>query len=388
MSSSKILIICTRYSVSGEDPYLTDDLINEMLVERDVVVLAIGNIIDEDVSRVVSTRGERLHVFLVPHLIKNRFVKYLVLWPSIFLRLIQIRFHHPDIKSIIAFGPLLPIWPAIAFLDVFRAKKLCVIFDIFPLHQSQIGAVPKLASDFLRLVEIGLLSRFNMLTGMTPANVSLIESYYGMRGHVYLLPLWGSYRVISKLDNLNEQVGKGTIKLIFGGQITFGRDFEILLKLLLELRKMHLPIEVDIFSSGEKYQDLKNKYSQERGWLKFRNKINREKYRTALAEYDIGLVVTDADVSVPTFPSKIIDYLSAGIKVLCLLEKTSDVAEVISNTEAVFVNNFDLSQSSINKMAEFVESSSKRLDSTTVAKFVEKFSAKLAVTRINELLLQ
>ena len=49
----------------------------------------------------------------------------------------------------------------------------------------------------------------------------------------------------------------------------------------------------------------------------------------AVASCDVGIVATVANVDVPTFPSKTIDYLRAGVPVAASVEATTDFGEFV-----------------------------------------------------------
>jgi hypothetical protein len=368
--------------LSKNDPYLTNDLVNELSKKQKIVVLAIGDITCNQKLNKNRSMNTIVTEYISSFYINVRYLKYFFLWLQITFKLFYIRIIHSDIDSIITFAPLFPIAPVIFFINIFKAKKHCIIFDIFPIHQSQIGAIPTSCANILKRVEKFLLTRFDTISGMSPANINFIISYYNLKKQtIFVLPLWGSYKMnkeLSEKSNYSE-----IIRLVFGGQITYGREFDKMVNFLQIMREMKLQVEVDVFSSIEVTEQYSRKFARFNNWLKFFNRINRDEFRQKLSNYDVGLVVTCENVSVPTFPSKIIDYLSAGVKVLGLLERSSDVSAVINKIDAIHINNFDFSENSLKQMKEFLINSKEKLSEKFIEDFRYTYNVKQSADLLN-----
>lgn len=367
----EVLLICGRYSVSNEERYLTNDIVCGL--EQSgcrVTVLGMGDIIGRKVS--ICEKNWVKREYLVPFYYKWRFLKYFLIWPRLIIKLAVIWLTNQEFERVIVFGPLLPFWPISLMIGFFNAKKICIITDIFPIHHNEIGAIPQGLTKSLKILESLLLRKYQVITGMSPANVEAIKSYYLLRGQdVRELRLWGTKypeAVIIRDNRLSQ------ISLVFGGQITFGRDIEELLWLMRELKQRQNSLQVDIYSSGKYFDRVRARYANRWDWITFRERISRESYLLNLPRYDIGLITTMGRVSVPTFPSKIIDYLCSGLKVICLIEKASDIEKVIADPEHLIVNNYIFSEANLNAISLFMQSALQARSEKRVRYFREEFS--------------
>jgi hypothetical protein len=58
-------------------------------------------------------------------------------------------------------------------------------------------------------------------------------------------------------------------------------------------------------------------------------RIDRDAYLKLIQRAHIGIAITVPNVSIPSYPSKIVDYFRMGLPAVVCLERTSDVGEII-----------------------------------------------------------
>src|SRR4029079_7411115 len=68
--------------------------------------------------------------------------------------------------------------------------------------------------------------------------------------------------------------------------------------------------------------------------VEFLGWVPRQEYLDLLTRAHAGLAITVPNVSIPSFPSKIVDYFRMGVPAILSLEKSSDVGAMISATGA------------------------------------------------------
>jgi glycosyltransferase involved in cell wall biosynthesis len=66
-------------------------------------------------------------------------------------------------------------------------------------------------------------------------------------------------------------------------------------------------------------------------FLIVKKKVNRKAYQELLSSVDMGIVCTVDGVDVPTFPSKVLDYMALSLPVVASVEKTTDFGQFIIN---------------------------------------------------------
>ena len=169
----KILVISANYSVYDDNPKLTNDLVNEL--ERDgnlVQVVALG---DGSVDRIKGTIEE----IVINVKSQVKYFKYFIIWPLLFFKLMKVIKKFGVIDQVIMTAPLTVMWPAALLLKYMKvSKKTAIIFDIFPIHQQQIGAIPNALAPMAKALECFLLGGFSEVTAMGNNNKEHIGKYF------------------------------------------------------------------------------------------------------------------------------------------------------------------------------------------------------------------
>lgn len=371
----RILFVCAKYATKAEDAYLTNDLVNEYGRQgHHVTVVALG---DADLERESDLLSE--NVIGISSSVK--YVKYFLVWPRLVKALLQVLHANRRFDAVIVTAPLAVIWPVSALMPVFDcAEKVAVIFDIFPLHQVQMGSIPAWAERVLRFFEVLLLKPFHAVTAMGPNNRKVIAEYYfgNCPGfNVKTVSLWGKPHAAC---NVPCKV-TGPIRMIFGGQIIKGRRLDKLVDFLALVIGRGVEIRLSIYSQGGGFLDMKAQH-RETPWIEFHDQVSRDSYIETLSRYHVGAIVTDEKVTLPTFPSKVIDYLQAGLYSFCLVEKQSDLYDLLGNNPRVHINSFDFSQEGVDSAVNFF-TAMRQLDSSAEADLLrELFTVEKAAERI------
>jgi glycosyltransferase involved in cell wall biosynthesis len=343
---NKILFITPKYNSNVDDPYLTNDLVSEISKKVDHIDV-IGY---SDIN--IRRNFGNIHEVLINISSNVKFIKYFFVWPQLIFSIIKLILTRRKYTKIIFFAPLTTMWPAAILQCFIRAEsRVCIIFDIFPGHQCQIGSIPKRLEKFAFQFEKILLNRFDLYSAMEVNNKAAISEYYCIKKEkIFVLPLWISnfFDSAKKMKNTTD-----IYKFIFGGQLIKGRRFDLLIDFLNKLQSSGTNIHVDVYSKGEYFEQLKSQYTGF-NWLVFKNQITREEYYKILPYYDVGLIVTDSNVVFPTFPSKILDYINVGLACLAVVEKTTDLAKISQEMDFIHLNHFDFSPEAIEKLKNFL----------------------------------
>lgn len=339
-----------------------------------VTVVALG---ESSVNRL----DEHIEEHIIKSYSKPRILKHVFIWPTIIATLLKVINRNSKYDQVIMFAPLSVMWPA-AFIVRFisAAKKTAVIFDIYPVHQVKIGAIPSLLERPLKSIELWLFSGFTEFTAMGEYNRKYIKNYYFSAKNetsVKILNLWGR-GIHAKFRNSRHD---DVVRAVFGGQITKGRDFNALLVFFEKLRSTGLALELDIYSHGADYDELKKSYSRI-SWIKFKGRMPREEYFDRLPDYDVGIIVTDQKADLPTFPSKIVDYIEAGLRTYCLVERESELYSLLGKFDVVYINPFRFDAEEVSKSAAFLNGCRDGHDGEQFQKIRDLFSAKTAVHRL------
>jgi len=341
-----VLVITTNYKVCDSNPYLTNDIVNQMAKKGfSVVVVGYG-------ERAGVYKKENISEYIINVTSKLKILKYVLIWPRLIYLMLKVLRTEKSFDQVVMVAPLSVMWPAAALIRFCRIKKkTAIIFDIFPIHQMQIKALPKWIGPLAKWLECVLLSAFNDVTAMGINNKKYIENYYSSalkRSKVRVLPLWSGKKASQKNANFNSD----KIRFVFGGQIIKGREIGSMISYLSNLRNRGLGLTLDIYSKGSGYKLIQQEYGA-LNWISFNSQIPRDEYIETLSRYQVGLIVTDGSVTLPTFPSKVIDYVTAGLATYSLVEKESDLSFLAEDSCLIYLNNFDYSEAEIEKSIAF-----------------------------------
>ena len=337
-----IVILTTKFSTDPLSPWLTNELAETLNGDdHNVQVLCLDWAASNGRGTFV-VNGVTVHNY--PAISLNylpgslaKLIKWVV---SSFLA------HHYFITSIaknkfdvmVAFSPCIAVWYCLLKLKKITTKSVVVYWDFFPIHNYEIG---KIRSKFLMkpafLIEKYLLSKFNSVGCMSEMNVSFFKNYFSLGSvvKVFELPVWGRRSLHADEDGTVStlRVRCEYEKLaVFGGQLEHGRGIDTLLRLAKDLKTRNADIALVIAGDGplkslviEAEQDgLHN--------LIYLGQLPRDKYVEFIRTCDIGIVSTQTNVSVPTYPSKCVDYLLAPLPIIAIVEASTDFGRIIQDS--------------------------------------------------------
>ncbi len=123
--------------------------------------------------------------------------------------------------------------------------------------------------------------------------------------------------------------GRSANSGIFGGQIAEGRGIVE----IIDAAKLAAAARPDLYFlliGRGRLEGLVQAYIDGGGNnLALRPSIPREDYLSLVSACDVGMVCTVEGVDVPTFPSKTIDYLRAGVPVAASVERSTDFGRFV-----------------------------------------------------------
>ena len=141
-----ILFVTSKYHSSVCNPYLTNDLVNE--VSRHVNKVAVVGLGDCTCNKKRGNITE--NILNIPD--SPKYIKYFYIWPKLTYLLIKTSIKEGAFDQVVMFAPLTVIWPAALIIRLLKIKKkTAIVFDLFPIHQIQIGSIPPNISSIARL---------------------------------------------------------------------------------------------------------------------------------------------------------------------------------------------------------------------------------------------
>jgi len=338
-SLNKVLVVCTKYDLSGEAPWLTNEFCEE-LAGRGIEVVVCFVDWSASVKEYSLIKDGAVTVIACPKKNYERFVGWgkLMKWAGASFgayREVKARVGL-DFDVVVSFSPSFTDMGLVNRVVRRRgAKSFYILWDFFPMHHRQIGLI-KNSILYLgaRLVERYMMSFHDVVALMSPANIKYFESVWPEFSSVkkIIFPIWGrssSSRVKEIYLDERERLGfaQDDYVCVYGGQLDAGRGVDVVFELADIVPEN---VKFLIIGWGENFDFYREKSNA------FRNisvvpARPRAEYKALLGSCDCGLVLTDTATDVPTFPSKTFDYFDAGLPIIAHTEVSTDYGYIISS---------------------------------------------------------
>jgi glycosyltransferase involved in cell wall biosynthesis len=339
----RILVLTTWFSIVPGDDNLTNDLVAALAEqghEIQVVLL--------DWSAAAGTPPQHLQfaprvnvLALAPRSVKGlgslveRGTKWIA--SSWFARRqMQHALKGQTFDLLIGFSPA-----SVTAAQILYSSRICrnsymIMWDFFPYHHRSIGLVTNaiIFSAAYRLENM-LIRSFDVIGCMTPANEAYLKRHYKLRPSqkIDILPIWGQTTMPAPAPR---DVVRATFELpadkkivVFGGALSEGRGLDDILAAAELSHERYPELAFLIIGDGRLAAMVRERVKNGGPNIIYRKRIPRSNYLNLLTACDAGLVCTVRNVDVPTFPSKTIDYLRAGIPIVASVEASTDFGTFI-----------------------------------------------------------
>lgn len=228
-----------------------------------------------------------------------------------------------------------------AFVWLWALKSAVVgsyayLVDFFPFHHRAIGVMPGgLIFKVAHWIEGALLRRFTVVGCMSPRGLDYLADNYALRRDqaTGVVSLWGPQTLAPVADpgavRAMYDLPRDRPIAVFGGQITHGRGIEDVLASSELAREAGSDLLFLFIGRGPLAPLVQRTVDGGSPNVRLIGELGREEYLALVAACDVGVVATVANVDVPTFPSKTIDYLRAGLPVAASVEASTDFDEFV-----------------------------------------------------------
>lgn len=342
----KLVILCTKYSSSKDSPYLTDELADALARHGHQVTVLLADWSDEHRERDVPPTSDGAPRLIISRPVVIRWLplqlQRTVKWMFSSLRMAAQAFRvlkdvKPDV--VVAFSPLVAMYVPVWLLTSSRVgRRFLVQWDFFPDAQVQIGMLRgRLKIKLLKALESYLMRRFDVIGCMSPKNIEYLRNYcaIGSRTQSVHLPLWTSRPSFKRESRtvIRQRYGisPDVHVFVFGGQFVAGRGIDDMLAVAERLDAATDSILFLFIGRGPLAEDINALVRAGNRCVKLLPGVSRSEYLSLLSACDTGVVCTLRDVTVPTFPSKTVDYLLAELPILASVEAATDYGDFITS---------------------------------------------------------
>lgn len=346
MKKLNILVLGAKYNHPKDGPYLTNDLVHALArLGHTISVITVEWDMQNGPAQNYN-EGEHVRVMRLPTrtLPLGRLLGLLYKWSFSSLHAmpaIRSAIGEAQFDVVLAFAPAVTIYAPIKWaLRKFRARSYIYNPDFFPYYHHSNGMIPKgPILSAARYFESSALRKFDVIGCMSPANAEFLKSHFALKSsqRIAIMPLWGDTTKLAPVDRIavrqrwNLPV-TGFIAL-FGGQLIPGRGIEDVLNAarIAQTRRSEM---LFLFLGKGSLRPLVDRYIAEGGDnVIVMDPVDRDTYLKIAAACDVGINATAPHVVVPTFPTKTIDYVRAGLPIMAAVERASDYGQFVEDNE-------------------------------------------------------
>jgi glycosyltransferase involved in cell wall biosynthesis len=338
-----VVLLTTKYAENKADAWLTNEMAYSFQEDGSEMCVVVFSWLRDDPKssvkvidgvKVIRIKlfdffyktgfiGTALKVFLFPHW--ARFV---------------IKKHVKQCDLLIGNTPCVTIVSLASFFRRnYKAKTYLVLWDFFPFYLKDLGVIRnKLFFKFFQELEGWMYRSFDRIGCMTKGNVKfLLENYRGVdASRVEILPLWAKIKSVPVIDKsaVRDKYGlpKNNVIAVYGGAMSIVQE----LGNLLDLARLSLKAGEDtcflFIGRGSERERLESIVSGEGLTnVKFLDYVPREEYQDVVQACDIGMISLSRRLSVPSFPSKSVDYFKVSLPILASLDAVTDFGSILQD---------------------------------------------------------
>ena len=344
----RVLLISSWFPADGGRRGLMNELADAIAGSDSVVDVIALDWRDVDISPqpIVELHRPGINVYrLQPVNVTGfgRAIKLFTKWLASPLKAVPqtIRLLNANKYDVIISGLPSAVWAPVLLCILFsRTKKYLIQWDFMPFHHHAIGIVPAgIAYNILLVLERTLIRGFDVIGCMSQKNIEFLKAHYwlGKNQKVEILPIW-TEPIFSKNTDRNKVRAQYDLPLnakiaVFGGTLSKGRGLDDILAAAFILEKKEPDVVFLIVGRGPLEGELRQKANSHFN-VKVISALPRDDYLSLISSCDCGIVATQRDTGVPTFPSKTLDYFRAGIPVVASVEDSTDFGSFLLEKQA------------------------------------------------------
>ncbi len=336
-----IVLMTTKYNDNKKDAWLTNELAYSI---RDsgynMTVVVFSWMPNDPETRIDNIDGVQVVRLKLPNWIykKNILNTAIKIFAFPFVARAFIKKNIKECDLLIANTPCVTILGlSRLFKKRYNAYTYLVLWDFFPFYLKDLGLMRnKFNFKFFHFLEEWMYRSFDKIGCMTKGNIDFLEKNFKTikKENMEILPLWAKTKKLKQLDRhkVRDKFGlpKDEIVIIYGGAMSVVQELENYLELAKRFQGKN--VSFIMVGSGTEKEKLKeiaetNNISN----LKFIDYVPRDEYEELVGCCDIGFISLSRKLTVPSFPSKSLDYFKVAIPILASLDPVTDFGDILEN---------------------------------------------------------
>lgn len=331
----------TKYNDNKNDAWLTNELAYSIRDSgHNMTVVVFSWMPNDPETRVDNIDGVQVVRLKLPRWIYKKNIINTALKIFIFPLLAR-KFIKKNIKVcdlLIANTPCVTILGLSSlFKKKYNAYTYLVLWDFFPFYLKDLGLMRnRFNFKLFHFLEEWMYRSFDKIGCMTKGNIDFLEKNFKTikKVNMEILPLWAKTKKLNKIDRreVRDKFGlpKDEIIIIYGGAMSVVQELENYLELAKKFRGKNVSfVMVGTGSEKEKLKEIAENDNIVN--LKFIDYVPRDEYEELVGCCDIGFISLSRKLTVPSFPSKSLDYFKVAIPILASLDPITDFGDILEN---------------------------------------------------------
>ena len=336
-----ITLLTTKYAESKEDAWLTNEMADSLRDEGcNVSVVAFSWLKSDPPSSVTFIDDVKvIRIKLWSFFYSFGFVGTAL---KVFLFPFWARF--VIAKHVVKCDLVIGNTPCLTILGIpkyfrkrYGSRSYLVLWDFFPFYLKDLGVVRnKISFRLFHYLEECMYRSFDRVGCMTEGNLRFLKEKYPSvsSANVEILPLWAKLKPVLWVSKKQVRVRYGLptekVLAVYGGAMSIVQELDNILELARE--SVDLNVVFLFVGRGTEKARLEKLVSKEGiGNVIFMDYVPRDEYEALIQSCDIGLISLSKKLSVPSFPSKSIDYFKVSLPVLASLDSTTDFGGILQD---------------------------------------------------------
>lgn len=334
-----IVLLTTKYANDKKDAWLTNELAYSILEDGHRMYAIVFSWLKSDpASSVDIIDGVKvIRIKLPSFFYSSGFIgTALKIFIFPFLARHQIRKHIGRCDLLIANTPCVTILGMSSFFKKrYAAKTFLVLWDFFPYYLKDLGAIRnKFFFGFFRYLEQVMYQSFDRIGCMTEGNSRFLIEHFPTveRARITILPIWAKIKTVDAVDRslVRSKYGISTAGFVavYGGAMSIVQELDNILD--LAGRYQGSDVNFLFIGRGTEVENLKQAVlDRELSNVQFIDYVPRDEYQSVVQACDVGIISLSKKLTVPSFPSKSLDYFKVCLPILASLDSVTDFGDIL-----------------------------------------------------------
>ncbi|WON76292.1 glycosyltransferase family 4 protein [Serratia sp. UGAL515B_01] len=339
----KITLLTTKYSDNKKDAWLTNELAYSLRDDGHIVsVVVFSWLPNEPETRVKKIDGINVVRVKLPKIMYNKNMFFTALKMFLFPQVAKWHVH----KNIKECDLLITNTPCVTILGLsnffknkFNSKTYLVCWDFFPFYLKDLSLIRnKLVFKIFHYLEEKMYRSFSKIGCMTKGNINFLLKNFPTvdKDKIQVLPLWAKTKYLLPIDvsmtRKKYNLPQDATIVVYGGAMSVVQELTNYIDLARESLNLDKKILFLLIGNGTEKTKLEKIVADEQlDNVMFINYVPRDEYENVVRACDIGFISLSRKLTVPSFPSKSLDYFKASLPILASLDAVTDFGSILEN---------------------------------------------------------